>query len=305
MATMTGAQAVVRGLARAGVEVVFGLPGVQIMPLYDAFWGQTDIRLLTVRHEQTTVYMADGYARVAGKPGVALVVPGPGVQNASAALGTAYACSSPVMLVAGQVESAMLGQDRGALHEINDQLDIVRPITKWCRRVLAAGDIPAAIHEGLRHAGSGRPRPTVVEIPPDVLAAEADMVLPAPEAPSLAAPDAESIGRAARLLGEATRPLIWAGGGVVLADAAAELTAVAQELNIRRRPGGGHPADGADVRAHRATASPAADPPRRRRHRHRQELPGRGGGRGPRAAGPPHAARCRAQRPARAGALVA
>src|SRR5262245_61673204 len=171
MPTMSGAQAVVRELSRAGVQVVFGLPGVQIMPLYDAFWEQPDIRLLTVRHEQTTVYMADGYARVSGKPGVALVVPGPGVQNASAALGTAYACSSPVLLVAGQVESAMLGQDRGALHEINDQLDIVRPITKWARRVLAVADIPAAIQEALWLSQSGRPRPTVVEIPPDVLAA--------------------------------------------------------------------------------------------------------------------------------------
>jgi acetolactate synthase-1/2/3 large subunit len=232
MAMMTGAHAVVRELAREGVEVVFGLPGVQIMPLYDAFWGQTAIRLLTVRHEQTTVYMADGYARASGKPGVALVVPGPGVQNASAALGTAYACSSPVLLVAGQVESAMLGQDRGALHEINDQLDIVRPVTKWSRRVLAAADIPAAIHDGLRHAQSGRPRPTVVEIPPDVLAAEAEMVLPALEAPSLDAPDPESVRRAVRLLAEATRPLIWAGGGVVLADAAEELTALAEELGI-------------------------------------------------------------------------
>jgi acetolactate synthase-1/2/3 large subunit len=232
MATMTGAHAVVRQLEREGVEVVFGLPGVQVMPLYDAFWGQTTIRLLTVRHEQTTVYMADGYARVAGKPGVALVVPGPGVQNASAALGTAYACSSPVMLVAGQVESAMLGQDRGVLHEINDQLEIVRPITKWSRRVLAAADVPAAIHDGLRHARSGRPRPTVVEIPPDVLAAEAEIVLPAPEAPPVAAPDPESVRRAVQVLAQASRPLIWAGGGVVLADAAAELTALAEELGI-------------------------------------------------------------------------
>src|SRR5215510_8948554 len=111
MATMTGAQAVVKQLARADVNVVFGLPGQQVMPLYDALWGQTDIRLITVRHEQTTAYMADGYARMTGKPGVALVVPGPGVQNASAALGTAYACSSPVLLLAGQVESAALGQD--------------------------------------------------------------------------------------------------------------------------------------------------------------------------------------------------
>jgi acetolactate synthase-1/2/3 large subunit len=232
MPAMTGAQAVVRGLSREGVEVVFGLPGVQIMPLYDAFWGQTDIRLLTVRHEQATVYMADGYARVTGKPGVALVVPGPGVQNASAALGTAYACSSPVLLVAGQVESAMLGQDRGALHEINDQLEIVRPVTKWSRRVLAVADIPAALQDALWHAQSGRPRPTVLEIPPDVLAAAAEVTPVAPRARALAAPDPESVRRAARLLADASKPLIWAGGGVILGDAADELTALAEELDV-------------------------------------------------------------------------
>jgi len=232
MPTMTGAQAVVRELSREGVKVVFGLPGVQIMPLYDAFWGQTDIRLLTVRHEQTTVYMADGYARVTGKPGVALVVPGPGVQNASAALGTAYACSSPVLLVAGQVESAMLGQGRGALHEIDDQLEIVRPITKWSRRVLTVADVPAAIQEALWRAQSGRPRPTVVEIPPDVLAAAAEVTLTAPQAPTPSAPDPESVRRAARLLADARKPLIWAGGGVILGDATDELTALAEELGV-------------------------------------------------------------------------
>src|SRR5215471_8825148 len=131
MAQMTGGEAVLQALRHEGIEVVFGLPGVQIMGMYDAFYGRSDIRIMTVRHEQTTAYMADGYARVTGKPGVALVVPGPGVQNASAALGTAYAASSPVLLVAGQIESYMLSQDKGALHEINDQLDLVRPVTKW------------------------------------------------------------------------------------------------------------------------------------------------------------------------------
>jgi acetolactate synthase-1/2/3 large subunit len=134
MAQMTGGEAVIQALRQEGVEVVFGVPGVQIMGIYDAFYGQSDIRILTARHEQTTAYMADGYARATGKPGVALVVPGPGVQNASAALGTAYASSSPVLLLAGQVESYNIGQDRGALHEINDQQDIIRPVTKWCQR---------------------------------------------------------------------------------------------------------------------------------------------------------------------------
>ena len=112
MVQMTGGEAVVQALRHEGVEVVFGLPGVQIMHIYDAFYGQPDMRVLTVRHEQTTAYMADGYARVTGKPGVALVVPGPGVQNAGAALGTAYSASSPVLLLAGQVESSIWGGTR-------------------------------------------------------------------------------------------------------------------------------------------------------------------------------------------------
>jgi acetolactate synthase-1/2/3 large subunit len=230
MAQMTGGQAVLRALHREGVSVVFGLPGVQIMGIYDAFYGQSDVRLITVRHEQTTAYMADGYARVTGRPGVALVVPGPGVQNASAALGTAYACSSPVLLLAGQVESDMLGQDKGALHEINDQLDIVRPITKWRRRVLKVEDIPAAIHEAMRQMHSGRPRPTLVEIPPDVLAATAEISFPEPEHYPPPAPDRQGIRRAAELLSQAQKPLIWAGGGVILADAAEELKALAEAL---------------------------------------------------------------------------
>jgi acetolactate synthase-1/2/3 large subunit len=232
MAQMTGGQAVVQALHREGVQVVFGLPGVQIMGIYDAFYGQSDVQLITVRHEQTTTYMADGYARVTGKPGVGLVVPGPGIQNASAGLGTAYACSSPVLLVAGQVESDMLGQDKGALHEINDQLDLVRPVTKWCRRVLKAEDIPAAIHGAMRHMQSGRPRPTLVEVPPDVLAAVADVTLPQPEQYAALAPDRHAVQRAVDVLTAAQKPLIWAGGGVILGDASEELQQFAEALGV-------------------------------------------------------------------------
>jgi acetolactate synthase-1/2/3 large subunit len=230
MAQMTGGHAVVQALHREGVSVVFGLPGVQIMGIYDAFYGQSDVRLITVRHEQTTTYMADGYARVTGKPGVGLVVPGPGLQNASAALGTAFSCSSPVLLLAGQVESYMLGQDKGALHEINDQLDLVRPITKWCQRVLQVEGIPGAIHEAMRQMHTGRPRPTLVEVPPDVLATVAEVSLPEPEHYPLLAPDQQAIRRAAEILRSAQKPLIWAGGGVILADAGEELKALAEAL---------------------------------------------------------------------------
>ncbi|HEX9872310.1 MAG TPA: thiamine pyrophosphate-dependent enzyme [Candidatus Tectomicrobia bacterium] len=230
MTQMTGGQAVVQALQREGVEYVFGLPGVQIMGIYDAFYGQSNVKLITVRHEQTTTYMADGYARVTGKPGVALVVPGPGIQNASAALGTAYSCSSPVLLVAGQIESYMLGQDKGALHEINDQLDVVRPVTKWCQRVLNVEEIPGAIHEAMRQMHTGRPRPTLVEVPPDVLATVADVTLPTAEPYAAQVPDQASIQRAAELLASAKKPLIWAGGGVIVGGAWAELQALAEAL---------------------------------------------------------------------------
>ena len=110
---MTGAQALVRSLAMEGVEAVFAVPGVQIMDVFDALESEPGIRLVTVRNEQATAYMGDGYARATGKVGVALVVPGPGALNAAAGLGTAYATSSPVLLISGQVESYNLGKDRG------------------------------------------------------------------------------------------------------------------------------------------------------------------------------------------------
>jgi acetolactate synthase-1/2/3 large subunit len=200
------------------------------MHIYDAFYGQTDIRVLTVRHEQTTAYMADGYARVTGKPGVALVVPGPGVQNASAAIGTAYSASSPVLLLAGQVESVNLGRDKGALHEINDQQEVIRPVTKWRQRVSEVSAIPLAIHEAMRQMRADRPRPTEVEIAPDVLAALGEVSFPPPETPVAVAPEWPQVRQAAELLRHAKKPIIWAGGGVQLADASRELVALAEAL---------------------------------------------------------------------------
>ena len=170
------------------------------MAIYDAMHGRKDIRPITVRHEQTAVYMADGYARVKGKPGVALVVPGPGVQNASAALGTAYACSSPVLLLAGQVETFNVGKDKGSLHEIHDQLDVVRPVTKWCHRVMEREKIPAAIHEAMRQMAVGRPRPVYVEIPWDTVAGKSEVEFPGRESFPRLKPNREEVKRAAELL---------------------------------------------------------------------------------------------------------
>ena len=230
MATMTGAQALVRSLVREGVEVVFGLPGVQIMDVFDALYGEPAIRLVTVRHEQATTYMADGYARTTGKVGVGLVVPGPGALNAAAGLGTAYATSSPVLLVSGQMESYHLGKRRGALHEIEDQLDIFRPITKWCNRVLQVAEIPGAVQQAMRHLRTGRPRPVELEIPWDVLPSADEVDLPEPEVLPVLAPDPVKVKEAAELLASARRPLIWAGGGTMAADASTEIVELAASL---------------------------------------------------------------------------
>jgi len=230
MPRVTGGEAVVESLKREGVEYLISIPGVQIMSVFDALYEEKGLRLIVVRHEQSTVYLADGYARVKGKPGVGLVVPGPGVQNALAALGTAYACSSPVLLLAGQIESKDLGKDGGALHEVNDQLDMVRPVTKWCKRVMRVEEIPGAIHEAVRQMSTGRPRPTEVEIPWDTLRSSGEAEFFPPEDVPASPPDRASIRRAAELLVQAQKPFIWAGGGAILSDSSADLKELAESL---------------------------------------------------------------------------
>ncbi len=230
MPRMSGGEAVVEALKREGVEYLFSIPGVQIMGVYDALYGEKDLRLVVVRHEQTALYMADGYARVTGKPGVGLVVPGPGVQNALAAVGTAYACSSPVLLLAGQVETKDLGRDGGALHEVNDQLDMVRPVTKWCKRVMRVEEIPGAIREAMRQMGTGRPRPTEVEIPWDTIRSAGEVEFISGETLLPLGPDSQKVRQAAELLVQAKKPLIWAGGGAIISDSSDELKALAEAL---------------------------------------------------------------------------
>ena len=229
MPRLTGGEAVVEALKREGVEYLFSIPGVQIMGVYDALYGEKDLRLVVARHEQTALYMADGYARVTGKPGVGLVVPGPGVQNALAAVGTAYACSSPVLLLAGQIETRDLGRDGGALHEVNDQLDMVRPVTKWCKRVMKVEEVPGAIQEAMRQMKTGRPRPTEVEIPWDTMRSSGDVNFRPPETLPQEL-DPQSVRRAAELLAHARKPLIWAGGGAIVSDSSPEMKDLAEAL---------------------------------------------------------------------------
>ena len=231
MPVMSGAQALTRSLAREGVEVVFALPGVQIMDAFDAFYDEPGIRLVLARHEQSVAYMADGYARTTGKPGVGMVVPGPGALNATAALGTAYATSSPVLLICGQIESYNLGKNRGSLHEIPEQLEIFRQLTKWCARSTNVQEIPGMVHTAMEQLLTGRPRPVEIEVPWDVLPAKAEAELPEREVFPKQEPESGKINEAAQLLASAERPLIWAGGGAREAELSAELLELAQALN--------------------------------------------------------------------------
>lgn len=231
MPVLTGGQALVAQLLREGVEVVFGLPGVQLDWAFDALYEARDhIRVIHTRHEQATSYMADGYARSTGKLGVCLVVPGPGVLNAMAGLATAYACNSRVLCLTGQIPSDQIDKGHGLLHEIPHQLEALRSVTKWAARALRPEAVPSLVHEACVQLKSGRPRPVALEIPPDVLQKTAEVELLPPARPELPEPDSELVEEAARLLGQAQHPLIFAGGGVLVAEAWDELRALAELL---------------------------------------------------------------------------
>jgi acetolactate synthase I/II/III large subunit len=231
MARMTGGQALVQQLRLEGVEMVFGLPGVQLDWAFDALYEEREsIRVVHTRHEQATAYMADGFARSTGGIGTCLVVPGPGLLNAGAALSTAYACSSPVLCLTGQIDSNLIGLGRGALHEIKDQMQMIASITKWQGRAMKPEEVPGVVHRAFGELMSGRPRPVEIEIPPDVLAAQGEVRLMEAEMFERPAGDPDLIDRAARHLGEASNPLILAGGGVIRSGAWEELQHLAEML---------------------------------------------------------------------------
>ena len=230
MPQMTGGQALARSLYLEGVRVIFGLPGVQLYHAIDGLYDQPEIRFITTRHEQATTYMADGFSRAGGGIGVAMVVPGPGLLNATSGMSTAYAASSPILVVSGQIERDLIGADRGMLHEVNDQIDLVKPVTKHARRILDPAEIPEAVHESFYHLKTGRPRPVEIEIPPETLAQEADIDLLEPEQYPRPSADAAAVKEGARILSESSRPLIWAGGGVISSGASEQLQRVAEHL---------------------------------------------------------------------------
>lgn len=231
MPKLTGGQALAKSLIAEGVDTIFGLPGDQLMHALDALYDERDqIRYITTRHEQATTYMADGYARSGGRPGVAMVVPGVGVYNAAAGLATAYATCSPVLMIAGQVNRDGIGKGRGLLHDIHDQLEIVRPITKWAKRILEVEEIPASLQEAFRQLRSAPARPVEIEIPPETFAESAAVELLESIRPEPSAGDPQRLRQAARWLAEAERPLLYAGGGVVLGDASQAFTALVEKL---------------------------------------------------------------------------
>ena len=230
MARMTGGQALVKSLRNHGVDTIFGLPGVQLDGLFNALHDEGNaIRVIHTRHEQGAAYMAFGYAQSSGRVGVYTVVPGPGLLNTTAALATAYACNTPVLAVAGQIPTTAIGRGFGMLHEIPDQLSLIRGLTKWAERIDHPAQAPATIDEAFRQLNTGRPRPVEVEMAPDILTQEAEVALrDAPAAYEAPEPDPELIDEAAVLLGGARNPMIFVGAGVF--GAQAELRELAEML---------------------------------------------------------------------------
>ena len=230
-AAATGAQLVVAALEAHGVDTVFGIPGVHTLALYDAL-GDSSLRHVLARHEQGVGFMADGYARATGKPGVAVVITGPGVTNIATAVGEAYTDSTPLLVISSNVESPYLDDMRGNLHDLKDQLAVMKAVTKWNARITNPNDVTGIMGEAFDRLQSGRPLPVHVEIPLDVLdnRAEGDAI---PREPFIVVPEPteEKIEKAAAMMAGASRPLIYAGGGAVSSGAAPFVQQLAERLN--------------------------------------------------------------------------
>jgi len=229
MTSTSGGEAIVNGLVAHGVDTVFGLPGAQIYGLFDAFH-QAQLKVIGARHEQACGYMAFGYARSSGKPGVFSVVPGPGVLNASAALLTAFGCNEPVLCLTGQVPTQFLGKGRGHLHEMPDQLATLRSFIKWAERIEYPDNAPAMVSRAFQEMLSGRRGPASLEMPWDVFTQRAQVAqakpfdqLPAPQ------PDPDRIKAAADLIAGSKAPMIFVGSGAI--DAREEILELAEMID--------------------------------------------------------------------------
>ena len=234
MEQLSGGEMIVRALEDEGVEYVFGYPGGAALHIYDAIFKLDSVPHILVRHEQAATHAADGYARATGKPGVVLVTSGPGATNAITGIATAYMDSIPMVVLSGQVQTHLIGED--AFQE-TDMVGVSRPIVKHSFMVKRTEDIPSIIKKAFYIATTGRPGPVVIDIPKDLTHPEHKFDYHYPESVSLRSYQPSNKGhtgqirKAARLLLSAKRPIIYAGGGVIQGEGCDLLTTLAQKLN--------------------------------------------------------------------------
>src|SRR5271157_3580488 len=232
MKKLTGAQIVVESLIAEGVDVIFGYPGGAILPTYDALL-DSKIKHILVRHEQGAAHMAEGYARVSGRPGVVMVTSGPGATNTVTGIADAYMDSTPIVMICGQVPTHMIGND--AFQEA-DIVGITRPCTKHNYLVKDVKDLARIVKEAFYIARSGRPGPVLVDIPKDVSAAIAEFKYPdkvhiRSYQPTYAGHPGQ-IKRAVKLILSSKKPILYTGGGIIASEAAGELLAFAETLSL-------------------------------------------------------------------------
>jgi acetolactate synthase I/II/III large subunit len=233
---LSGGQAVARTIERLGVTKVFGIASVHNLPIYKALTESETIEVVACRHEQFAVHAADGYARATGRLGVALVSTGPGTTNAVSGLYEACYGSSPVLVITGQVESAFLGKGKGFLHENEQQLTMLRTVTRRAETIRRTEDLSHVIASVADDIRRGRPQAGAVEIPIDQQWRTASVELFGSDSVDPIATDEAGIARAVDLLDRAERPLIWAGGGVVSSNGSAELVALAEHHRLALGP---------------------------------------------------------------------
>ncbi|MGH9069741.1 MAG: acetolactate synthase large subunit [Acidimicrobiales bacterium] len=233
---LTGAQALIRSLEAQGVDVMFGLPGGAILPVYDPII-DSSIRHILVRHEQGAGHMAEGYAQVTGRPGVAMVTSGPGATNIVTPLCDAYMDSVPIVVITGQVATGSIGTD--AFQEC-DTTGITMSVTKHNWLVTDAADIPRIVAEAFHVATTGRPGPVLIDLPKDISNSMMEWYWPTPGEVEAGLPGyrpttrphLRQVAAAAKLIGEASRPVIYAGGGILKSEACAELAALVEATGI-------------------------------------------------------------------------
>ena len=231
--TMTGAQAIIASLEAEGVDTIFGYPGGQAIKIYDALYDSKQIHHVLARHEQGATHMADGYARATGKVGVVLVTSGPGATNTVTGIATAYMDSIPMVVITGQVTRGVIGTDS---FQESDIVGITMPVVKHSFLLQSTDDLTRTFREAFYIASTGRPGPVLIDIPSDLSGAE--MVFHYPDSVNLPSykptyrGNARQVKQAAELIEKAERPLLYAGGGIVTSHACAELTELAERMQI-------------------------------------------------------------------------